>query len=58
VSKQNQKEKPSQQKQPKPSRLKDESLHRLKEQCEQAKLDGNTDLAKKIQAIIKRLDKK
>jgi hypothetical protein len=52
------KENPKPDKQPTRSPRKEDSLHRLKEQLEQCKLDGNTDLAKKIQAIIKRLDKK
>lgn len=34
-----------------------ESLERLDQQYEQAKLDGNTDLMKKIKAIMERLKK-
>jgi hypothetical protein len=34
---------------------KQESLERLQNQLEQAKLDGNTDLMKKIKAIMERI---
>jgi hypothetical protein len=37
------------------SKVKQESLERLQQQYEQAKLDGNTSLAKLIKAVIDRV---